>query len=105
MAQKDLDNPQLVHFANEELRTFATSLANLDKTIVPLLETYNQRDLGTVINDGGAGNFVADGSASDGRTRVTGGDVYNLITQIQSLKQALDTAGVRDVIYKWNVRG
>lgn len=44
---------------------------------------YNQRDLGTIINAGGASELIADGSQTDGRTRVAGGDVFNEVTLMQ----------------------
>lgn len=97
-------NPQLVEFANSDLRGLADKLAALDALLAPIVATYNARNLGTIINDGGAGELIADGSQSDGRTRVVGGDVFNLITLIQDL-QTFITSGRRDVIFKWQVHG
>lgn len=100
----DLSNPQLVHFCNEDVRQLADRLAALDVALTPFLETYNARDLGTIIEAGGAGNLIDDGSEQDGRTRVVGGDVYNFVTLIQDL-QTFITTGRRDVIYRWQVNG
>ena len=98
----ELSNPQLVDFANSYLRPLADALAKAHLDLQPVEDTYNARDLGTVINDGGAGNLIADGSVSDGRTRITGGDVFNFITLINDLQGFL-TQGRLDVIFKWQV--
>lgn len=100
----NLSNPQLVHFCNEDVRQLADRLAALDAALTPFLETYNARDLGTIIEAGGAGNLIDDGSEQDGRTRVVGGDVYNFVTLVQDL-QTFMTTGRRDVIYRWQVNG
>ena len=98
----EIADPQLTSFANEYLRPLADAMAKLDLDLTPTVEVYNSRNLGTIINDAGAGNLIDDGSAVDGRTRVTGGDVYNLITLINDF-QAFITSGRRDVIYRWQV--
>ena len=100
-----LDNPQLVEFCNDELRQIGDRLKALDIRTAAAVAEYNARNLGTVINDGGSSNNVLDGSASDGRTVVTGGDVFNLITLIQELQTFFAVSGRRDVIAKWNVNG
>lgn len=100
----ELSDPQLVDFCNATLRPLADRLQSL-ATLLPLAEAvYNARNLGTIINDGGAGNLIADGSDSDGRTRRVGGDVYNLITLVQDLQTFL-TQGRKDVIAGWQVNG
>lgn len=98
-----LDNPQLVAFANENLRPLANLLQQLSQALTPTMEEYAAKNLGTVIDAGGAGNLIVDGSATDGRTPCTGGDVYNLVTLVQDL-QAFLTEGRIDVIYKWQTR-
>ena len=100
----ELNNAQLVEFCNSTLRPLADNIQRL-VTVLPLIEgVYNARNLGTVINDGGAGNFVADRSDTDGRTRVTGGNVFNLITLVQDMQTFL-TQGRKDVVTKWQVNG
>lgn len=99
-----IDNAQLTNFANEDCRPLADLLAKLDAALAPFVATYNARDLGTIINDAGAGELIVDGSESDGRTRVAGGDVFNLISLVNDL-QTFITSGRRDVIFKWQVNG
>ena len=100
----ELNNAQLVEFCNKTLRPLADQLQTI-VTKLPLTEAvYNARNLGTVITDGGAENLITDDSQSDGRTRVTGGDVFNLITLIQDMQTFL-TQGRKDVIAKWQVNG
>jgi hypothetical protein len=99
-----LDNPQLVEFCNDELRQIADRFVALKIRCDAAFEEYNARNLGTIINDGGSSGPVLDGSATDGRTVATGGDVFNLVTLIQDF-QTFMTSGRVDVLYKWQVNG
>jgi hypothetical protein len=100
-----LDAPQLTEFCNDELRQLGDKLKALDLRSAAGIAEYNARDLGTVINAGGSSGPVLDGAAVDGRTIVTGGDVFNLVTLLQDLQTFFAVAGRRDVITKWNVNG
>ena len=97
-------NPQVIEFANVDGRQIADALARLITRTADAKATYLARDLATPIEATGAGNLIADGSASDGRTRVTGGDIYNLVTLMTDF-QTFMTQGRRDVIAKWKVNG
>jgi hypothetical protein len=99
-----LDNPQLVEFCNDELRQIADRFVALKIRVDAAYEEYNARDLGTIINNGGSSGPVLDGSATDGRTIATGGDVFNLVTLLADF-QTFMTAGRVDVLYKWQVNG
>jgi hypothetical protein len=99
-----LDNPQLVEFCNDELRQISDRFVALKIRVDAAYEEYNARDLGTIINDGGSSGPVLDGSATDGRTIATGGDVFNLVTLLQDF-QTFMTSGRVDVLYKWQVNG
>ncbi len=100
-----LDAPQLTEFCNDELRQVADRIKALDLRSAAAVAEYNARNLGTVINDGGSSGPVLDGSASDGRTICTGGDVFNFVTLLQDLQTFFAASGRRDVISKWNVNG
>jgi hypothetical protein len=100
----EIENPQLTAFCNSSLRVIADKLAAVDLVLAGIKEEYEAKLLGTIINDAGSTNLIADGSATDGRTRVSGGDVFNLITLLTDL-QAFVTEGRRDVIAKWQVNG
>jgi len=100
-----LDNAQLTEFANDELRQLGDLIKKLDLRSAAAISEYNARNLGTVINDGGSANPVLDGSATDGRTICTGGDVFNLVTLLQNLQTFFSESGRRDVVNKWNVNG
>jgi hypothetical protein len=101
----ELTNAQLVAYSNQVLRPAADVIARLDKHLVPIRAEYDAKNLGSVIEAGGAGEMIADGSTTDGRTRVTGGDIYNLITLIDALKTFMDASGRRSVVAKWQVNG
>ena len=100
-----LDSPQLTEFCNSELRQLGDLITKLDLRSAAAITEYNARDLGTVINAGGSSGPVLDGSAADGRTICTGGDVFNFITLLQNLQTFFADTGRRDVIAKWNVNG
>jgi len=99
-----LDNPQLTGFCNADLRQLGDLFTRLTTRSEAANATYLARNLGTVINDGGSSNPVLDGSATDGRTICTGGDVFNFATLLTDF-EAFMTSGRRDVIAKWNVNG
>ena len=99
-----LNNAQLVEFCNSELRTIADKFVALKIRVDSAYAEYNARNLGTIINDGGASGPVLDGSAADGRTIATGGDVYNIVTLLTDFQTFL-TSGRVDVLYKWQVNG
>lgn len=100
----EINNPQLREFCNADLRQVADLMVQIDARTADSIETYNARNLGTVINDAGAENLITDGSETDGRTRVVGGDVFNLVTLLQDF-QAFLTQGRKDVLAKWKVEG
>jgi hypothetical protein len=100
-----LDNAQLKDFCNSDLRQLADVLLKAKIKIDTASAVYLQRNLGTIINDGGSSNFVIDGSQEDGRTKVTGGDVYNIITLLTGIKTFLEAESRMDVVYKWQVNG
>lgn len=95
-------NPQLVHFCNEQLRSLADALALVQQMGTFSNALYNARDLGTIIEAGNAAELIADGSETDGRTRVVGGDVYGMITLINDFNLFM-TQGRQDVLAKWRV--
>lgn len=101
----EIANPQLVSLCNNRLRAFADLVVRLDADAEIIAGEYNARDLGTIINDAGASNLIADGSATDGRTRRSGGDVFNLVTLIQDFQAFVAATGRRDVLLGWQVNG
>jgi hypothetical protein len=103
----EINNAQLTKFCNEVLRIQSDAIARVDMLIPGIIAEYNAKNLGTVIDSGGAGELITDGSVTDGRTRVVGGDVYNLITLLTDLKAFFDAggAGRRVVLAKWQVNG
>lgn len=104
----EITDAQVIRFSNERVRTIADSLYSTYFRCKSIIDDYNAADIGTKINDGGAGNLVADGSDIDGRTRITGGDIYNLVTAIQQFinyveGQAVDTTDRTTTITKPHV--
>jgi len=54
----ELSNKQLTSFANNNLRIEADILQKLVISLPLHVAVYNARDLGTVINEGGASNLL-----------------------------------------------
>lgn len=77
---KENTDVQVVKFANERVRIFADLLAKTRAAGISLVEDYTAQDIGTKIDTAGAGLLIADGSDRDGRSRITGGSIYNIIT-------------------------
>ena len=104
----EIANPQLTDHCNASLRVLGDRLTTLLILTETALTEYSARNLGTIINDAGSSNLITDGSETDGRTRVAGGDVYNFNTFLDDFIEFVDdpeTPGRRDVIAKWNVNG
>lgn len=106
----DIANTQVIKFCNEEVRPLADRLYQAYYESKEVLADYTAGDIGTKINDGGASNFIGDSSDMDGRTRITGGDVYNFITALQQFVAyvegtAVTTADRTTVITKPHVNG
>jgi len=102
-------NQQVVKFANEEVRQVADRFYQLYFRCKQLLANYNAGDIGTKITLAGAGELIADGSDLDGRTRITGGDVFNLITAATAFVAFVENGAVPpanriDVITKPHVQ-
>lgn len=100
----EISIPQLVSFCNDDLRTIADRFEYLVARVPEIIATYNARDLGNLINASGSSNLITDGSMEDGRTRVTGGDVFNCVTLLSDFV-AFISQGRKDVIAKWQVNG
>lgn len=77
-------NPQVINFANSRIRQMADRMFSLHLESVAVLAEYNAGNIGTLISDVGAGEIISDGSATDGRTQITGGDIFNIMTAIQA---------------------
>jgi hypothetical protein len=104
----EIDDPQVVRFGNEAARPISDILNGAYWEALQVLQDYNVGQIGSLINDAGAGELIADGSATDGRTRITGGDIYNLVTALQAFQAfmeggAVSAADRRDVIAKPHV--
>ncbi len=107
----EITDPQVIRFANETVRPLCDALYKAYyKSKSAIEDYYNGGDIGTKIDTAGAGNLIADGSDSDGRTRITGGDIYNIITALEHFVSyvegnAVATAARLDVIAKPHVNG
>jgi hypothetical protein len=81
----EITNPQVVAFANNRVRPIADKLIRARRDLQAVVEEYTDQNVGSLIDAAGDGNLIADGSATDGRPRLAGGDIYNLITLLQDL--------------------
>lgn len=48
-----------------------------------MLEDYTAGGIGALITAGGSSNLIADGSETDGRNRISGDNVFNLVTAVE----------------------
>ena len=104
----EITNPQVVAFSNARIRPACDDMYSLYYKCKALVADYTAANIGSLINAAGDGNLVDDGSATDGRTRITGGDIYNVLTWAQQIvnfveNQAVTTADRASVISKPHV--
>lgn len=72
-------DPQVIRFFNDRFRQYADLAVRFRRASIALYEDFQAQDLGTQIEAAGAGEIIADGSETDGRSQVTGGDGYALV--------------------------
>lgn len=75
----DITNPQAVVFANQYARVFAESLLSTIQTARVLVAMYNAQN-GDNLFTNVATDLVVDGSEIDGRPRISGQAVRQLLT-------------------------
>ncbi|MCK4658078.1 MAG: hypothetical protein KAV82_01025 [Phycisphaerae bacterium] len=93
-------NPEAIVFVNERLRPICERLEGLHAEFGSLWCKW----LLVSEHFGDTQAVVDDGRESEGVSRLLGGDVGNVMAQIQSLSTLLNGAGVMDVIRKPTVR-
>ena len=74
----DNTNPQAVKFANEKARVFADALLQAIQTARAFKAIYDAQNLDTIFP--ATGDNIADGSDSDGRSRVSNNAIRALYT-------------------------
>jgi hypothetical protein len=84
-------NPQVVRFSNEKVRTIADRFVSAYYALLDTQATYTANGIAALINAEGASGTIEDGSAVDGRSRITGIAVINNNAALTQLKTALDT--------------
>lgn len=104
----EITNAQVVAFSNQRVRPMADKLYTAYYHAKATIADYNAGDIGTKIDAAGSSELIADGSTTDGRTRITGGDIYNIITALQQFVAyyeggAVTTADRTSVISKPHV--
>ena len=102
-------DPQVVKFANEEIRSVANDLVSLYWRAQRVVQAYNSTGIGAKIAAAGATELVSDGSVSDGRTRIDGNDILNIITALQQFVLYIENGAVTranrvDVVTKPSTR-
>lgn len=97
----DITSPEVIKFANEQIRPLAEAMQALDYRVQAALVTWYATITSNCPNDSSP---LADGREDDGVSRLTGADVVNLVTQLAAYKTAMDASGVRAVVAKPTVR-
>lgn len=96
-----IDNPQAVRFCNEQVRILADTLLSAYRTAQAVRDFYYAHpELGDLFYQNSS-ELVEDGSAFDGRPRMTGNDVLGLITRADELVadyQATNNAKLNTVL-------
>lgn len=87
----DITNPEAVRFSNEKARTLADVATRYYYAAKAFANEWDATDMGTKIP--AAADLVIDGSATDGRTPITGQDVNNLKNHVDTMVADLEAAG------------
>ena len=90
-------NPQVVRFANEKVRTLADRFVSAYYALLDAQAGYSTQGIAALINAEGASGTVEDGSAIDGRPRITGTSVINWNAAMTQMKTALDVTAIPGV--------
>lgn len=85
----DITNPQSVKFCNENARVISDMMAKLDRTCDQFLLNV-VRDFESTTADNQDGDFVGDGSESDGRNRITKANISQLKFVVEQVKGCLN---------------
>lgn len=95
----DITNPQIITFANERARVISDHLVRFSAEVDAWLADYAAQGISAAITGAseGAGSNIADGSATDGRQRVTGTEIMNLKAGLLQVQTALTTTLVSGV--------
>jgi len=87
-----ITDPQIVTWANLRARTICDLITRLDYALTAYKAEYTAAGLGAKIIAAGIGETIVDGSATDGRTPMTGTTLVNLSATINQLRTNFDTA-------------
>lgn len=74
---------QVIKFANERIRTTASKLRDVYWESKRVLEEYNNTGINAKVTAAGSTQVLSDGSQIDGRSRITGDDLFNFVTALQ----------------------
>jgi len=84
----DITNPQAVDFCNTKVRTLADAYAQLYWASKAVVEAWTAQNIEALIpNDG---SVIIDGSATDGRSIITGAMVNTFATSVVALTDDLE---------------
>lgn len=101
----EIVNPQVAKFTNERVRPTADRLYGLYYELKSAHYEYFNQGIGGLINTGGAGNLITDGSQTDGRARIAGGQVYTWVAILEAVIAALEASGNLDALSGIQVNG
>ena len=88
----EIDNVQAIRFCNEVIRPLADQAAQLNMRAISMIDQWFAQELGNIIpND--TGQYIMDGSDSDGRPIMSGADVVNLVTFAMGYRDDLAASG------------
>lgn len=90
-------DPQVVDWANTRARPICDAIRRLDELINSYKVDWAAGGISALITTAGPSQLIADGSAIDGRVRVTGLTIQNLKACLDQMQTAMDTTNVTGV--------
>lgn len=99
----DITDPQVIKFANEHIRPLAEQLRDFKAYLDDAAATY-QAEIAGLLTPHANGDMLADSREGRGVSRLSKADINGFLAELNSLKSALEAAGVMDTIRKPCVR-
>ncbi len=87
----DITNPEAVRFANEKARTLADAATKYYYAAKAFLNEWDATGMGVKFPN--TADMIVDGSATDGRTPITGANVNGLKGHVHTMVADLEAGG------------
>jgi len=93
----EITDPLVVNWANGRARPLADRLRAAYDALASYQEDYAAQGIGAAISAAGGSNLIADGSETDGRSRISGNTLVNFKAALDQIDTAMASTSVAGV--------